>query len=441
MDSLTAAVLKALLSTDGWEGLKDLVVDDTFTDPDVRRVYTHIKNLHEESVHDISMESLVLDMHSSYSGNEELLKRYLKITEAVDEAPIFTDEEIKRNVRRFVSRAKTLEASEYIATRCHSEDFDPAVPAALCQSAVDLWAIVDPAVCTLSDFGDPGEGDDRPGIVNLGLSSQLDDILGGGCAKGELAVVAAPPGRGKTSALIATGAAAARAGKTVLHITLEVSQRKVMRRYQQCWTRLTKEQMIANPSTVAAAQGRVRDAGGDVLIKDWSYEGVRVDDIFALVKRLKQKGHDIDVLIVDYLELVRADKAMMRRDPRFGMGQVAQDMRALSVALEMPVITAWQVNRAGSEKHIITGVDLSECWDIYKHADIMISLNQNEAQRLENIMRVHIIKQRESTTRNTVKIHWDLERCDIRDATEEELTEFESNDVEGTTRVLHKKKQ
>ncbi len=195
------------------------------------------------------------------------------------------------------------------------------------------------------------------------------------------------------------GAEAARQGRKVLHITLEVNERKVMRRYQQVWTRFSRDQMIANPAAVAAAQKRVREAGGDVMIKDWSYERVRVDDIFALVKRLRQKGYEIDVLIVDYLELVKADKDMMRRDPRFGMGQVAQDMRALSVALEMPVITAWQVNRSGSEKHVITGVDLSECWDIYKHADIMISLNQNDIQRQEKIMRLYIIKQRESEAR------------------------------------------
>ena len=91
-------------------------------------------------------------------------------------------------------------------------------------------------------------------------------------------------------------------------------------------------------------------------------------------------------------------------------------MRAVAVACEVPILTAWQVNREGSDQHNVELRHVSESWDVIKHADAIIALNQTEAERDERIMRMRILKQRESTERPQVYLHADLNRMVIRDA-------------------------
>ena len=67
---------------------------------------------------------------------------------------------------------------------------------------------------------------------------------------------------------------------------------------------------------------------------------------------------------------------------------------------------------------MISAVDVSECWDIVKHADIILGLNQSDEERNQKILRVNIIKQRESTARPIEYYRSDLDRMDINQTKE-----------------------
>jgi replicative DNA helicase len=252
-------------------------------------------------------------------------------------------------------------------------------------------------------------------VTSLGISDSLDAHLCGGVGAGELLIYLAPPSRGKTSFLWATGAAAAAQVRNVLGITLELSARKCVRRVDQWLSKFTQSELISQPLFVSGARKGVE---GKLYFKDWSYTGITVDDIKALVTRMRQRGEKIDYLLVDYLELVKPVK-YNRHAERHNWSQTAQDLRALAVDLQIPVITAWQVNREGSEQHVLSARDVSECWDVVKHADIILGLNQNAAEMAERVMRVNVIKQRESTDRPQVYLHCDMDRMIIRDGNEE----------------------
>jgi len=157
---------------------------------------------------------------------------------------------------------------------------------------------------------------------------------------------------------------------------------------------------------------------GKFFVKDWSHAKVTVDDIKALVRRIEAKGDKLDALVVDYLELL-APTRNNRHGERFNFSQVAKDLRALANELKIPIITAWQVNRAGYEKYVISAVDVSECWDIVKHADIIVGLNQSDEERDNKMLRINIIKQRESTARPMESYESDLDCMLIREAKEQ----------------------
>ena len=223
----------------------------------------------------------------------------------------------------------------------------------------------------------------------------MDEHLGGGVGQGEMLIWLAGYGQGKTSYLINQGVKIAKTGRTVLHISLEISAAKCMQRVDQALTGFNREERLANPGTVMASR---KGLNGQYFVKDWSHAKVTVDDIKAIVRRMEARGTKVDTIMLDYLELM-APLRNNRNGERFNFSAVAKDVRSLANELGVSINTAWQVNRSGYEKNVISAVDVSECWDIVKHADIILGLNQSDEERNQKILRVNIIKQRESTAR------------------------------------------
>jgi replicative DNA helicase len=240
----------------------------------------------------------------------------------------------------------------------------------------------------------------------------MDAHLAGGVASSELLIWLAGYGQGKTSYMINQGVTLAEQGKSVLHISLEISQAKCYQRMDQKLTGLDRDERLANPKTVMAAR---RSLPGHYYVKDWSHAKITVDDIKALVKRMRAKGQKVDVIFVDYLKLMKPT-TLNRHGERFNHSEVTIELRALASELEIPIITAWQVNRTGYEKQVIDATDIAECWDVIHHADIILGLNQNHVEREEKVLRVNVIKQRESTARPLEYYYSDLDRMIVKEA-------------------------
>jgi replicative DNA helicase len=425
MDQLQATVLVALLPKDGWLEYSQIINEEVLHDNKARSIYAHIKSLHDKrAVADITLDALRLDILSTYRQGETRADELLEVVDVLRETPEVDKTTVRDSVDKFASRELCAKAAQLVATHLGEADFDPEVPADLMQRALEISQGVNTAVLDFVDSGLPGEIDDRTAICPLGISNKLDRDLGGGVASGELLVVLAPPARGKTSYLCAIGARAAAEGRGVLHITLEIPARRVARRYDSVLTGLSANEMVDRPGAVRAARTMVTRSGGFVKIKDWSYRSASPADIKGLVKRLRAKGEIIDLVVVDYLELMTPNqgKFLGRREQRHVYGQLGKDIRAAAVELDVKMVTAWQVNRAGAGMDTYTTEHVSECWDIIKHADIILALNQSDPELDNNIMRIAILKQRNSTERPQISVFSNLNTNQIRDLRDVEIS-------------------
>lgn len=426
MTILPLLVLRALLRKEAWHKYKHLVTDETFSSLQFRRIYTHLSSLHAQTAGDITPSALMADLEIAYAGRPEFLGELIEIVQDISETDDLDVNLLGTKITEFVQREFAAKAAEYVATHMHTSAFDVHLFNSLAARALDVSGRVGGEVIDFNKAPISRSTDAGSVRFNLGYSPQLDSDLAGGIGSGELSILLAPPMRGKTSLLCAAGANAARQGNRVLHISLEIRTEMVVRRYDQALTHFRKEGLEQWPEQVQTARQRITEAGGAVWIKDWSHAAVSALDIEAQVRQMRARGEDVNYIIIDYMELMVSSTPARGKDAqaRHSYSAIGQEVRALAVRLGVPVLTAWQVNRAGSDTTVLTAKDISECWDIIKHADTIIGINQTDAEHLANRMRLNIIKQRQDTSRGQYELYSDLRRMIVRPVTEEDHREF-----------------
>ena len=102
----------------------------------------------------------------------------------------------------------------------------------------------------------------------------IDDIADGGLGKGELGVMVAPAGIGKSWALVNVGANAVKAGLNVIHYTLELNSAYVGLRYDSVFTGIQAQELKYNIDDV---KKKVKSLKGDLIVKYYPTKAATVN--------------------------------------------------------------------------------------------------------------------------------------------------------------------
>jgi hypothetical protein len=110
----------------------------------------------------------------------------------------------------------------------------------------------------------------------------INEIMDGGLGPGELGVIVAPSGVGKTWVLAALGAAAVKAGKSVVHYSMELSEHYVGQRYDTVFTNIPSADLKDRKDDV---KDKIRKLKGRLLIKYFPPKGVSSKKIEAHLEK------------------------------------------------------------------------------------------------------------------------------------------------------------
>ena len=218
----------------------------------------------------------------------------------------------------------------------------------------------------------------------------IDDIMDGGIGPGELGVVVAPSGVGKTWALAALGAAAVKAGKTVVHYTLELSQHYVGLRYDTVFTHIPSSDLKEKKDEVL---GKLKRLPGKLKIKYYPPKGASSKTIQLHIEKMIAAGNKPDLIIVDYADLLLSHSN--KTDSTYAeQGGVYIDLRGMSGELQIPIWTASQTNRSAIDSEVIEADKIADSYAKVMNADFIMSLSRKAKDKLNNTARVHIMKNR-----------------------------------------------
>ena len=216
----------------------------------------------------------------------------------------------------------------------------------------------------------------------------IDELVDGGFGKGELIMFAAPPGIGKSWALVNVGMAAAKKGKTVVHYTLELNEGYVGQRYDSVLTGIAVPNLKFNLDDVRT---QVENLSGDIIVKHWPTKSAGLNTMRASLDKLKLQGKNPDIIIVDYADLLKGNSRKERHEE---LEEIVEGLRGIAGEYEVPLYTASQINRSGAEDDIITGTKIAGSFSKLMTADFVVSLSRKIEDKLAGTGRWHVIKNR-----------------------------------------------
>lgn len=240
------------------------------------------------------------------------------------------------------------------------------------------------------------------------LIRPLDRRMGGGPAKGELTVVLATPGLGKTTMLVNLGVGAVLSGGVVYHFFAEQTEDLVWAKYASRFTRKSYSDLRTRPRQSARWLSRIqKKSGGELRI--CSCLGWTVDQVRSYVYRQGQP----DVVVIDY-----ADKLLPPRhysDYRHEISRIYDELSAMAREWNCAVFTASQANAQALGREVVDIGNLAEA-TIAKAAvaDNIIALCQTRAEEETGELRLFLAKVRNQEGRYQIPCQVFRDRCLIR---------------------------
>ena len=218
----------------------------------------------------------------------------------------------------------------------------------------------------------------------------VNDLMDGGLGPGELGVVVAPSGVGKTWILTAIGAAAVKRGLSVVHYSMELSEHYVGARYDTVFTQIPSTELKERKDEV---KSKIMALKGRLLIKYFPPKGVSVKKLNQHIEKMMISNNKPDLIIVDYADLLLSDSN--KTDSTYAeQGGVYIDLRGMSGELEIPIWTASQTNRSAIDSEVIEADKIADSYAKVMNADFIMSVSRKSKDKLNDTARAHIMKNR-----------------------------------------------
>jgi len=231
----------------------------------------------------------------------------------------------------------------------------------------------------------------------------LDKLLGG-LQRSDLIIIAARPGVGKTSMLLAVALTAARRYKQKVAVfSLEMSNEQLVQRLMSSETGIDSQRLRLGdlqesewPKFVAAA-GRLSDA---MLFID-DTPGISALQLRTKARRLHAE-YGLDLIMVDYLQLMSGDFRSENRVQE--ISYISRALKGLARELNVPVLAASQLSRAVEQRHDKKPIlsDLRESGSIEQDADVVMFIYRDEMYNpeteMKNIADIIVAKHRHGPT-------------------------------------------
>ena len=404
LDAEQSVIGACLIDADAIPRVAAILETADFYDPQCRQVWGAVLALHERGE---PVDLLTVGDELERRGQPD---QTTFLTKATNDVPTSVHaEHYAKMVARLSTRRKLLDASGQIArASCdESQELDDVEDQAMklilgARSKERRQAqSVSALVRAYYDRIEALQRSDR----ELGLPTGYPDLDGilGGLQRSDLVLLASRPSIGKTSLALCVARNAAKLGEKIAFFSLEMGSEQVTRRLVSLESSIAVTSLKTGKlqSEEWPAFMQATDAIDNLPIWVDDTPGATVEHIRAGALRIEAQAGGLDLIIIDYLQLMRGKPGMKRYEL---VTEIGQGLKALAMDLNIPILALSQLNRACEERadkrpqlH-----DLRESGDLEQTANAVIFLYRDEFYNPEtedrNIAEANVAKNRDGPT-------------------------------------------
>ena len=210
---------------------------------------------------------------------------------------------------------------------------------------------------------------------------QLDAVLGGGFRKGSMTVWVGATSVGKTMMLVFQSVMYALQGKNVLYVSLEDSKDVVLERFDK----VLFSNVRGDAEELRKRIELLRCMGRIEVMYD---PKMSIEELEGLVDGL---GEEVDVVVVDYGDLLRVEKG--KRDADWvEQGEVFERMMKLADKYDKWVVTASQANREAVDREVLSLSNIGRSFRKVQVAEYVVAISQTKEEEQQGLIRLVVLK-------------------------------------------------
>ena len=228
--------------------------------------------------------------------------------------------------------------------------------------------------------------------IPIGISG-IDNLLKGGLAKGEIGVILAPTGVGKSTFTTKIANHAFNLGYNVLQIFFEDNPKIIQRKHITLWTGIHPDDLTDNKELVIDKVKQIQNNKKNKLIlKKLPSDTVTMNQIKNQIRKILANGDKVDMVILDYIDCVVPDRKMS--DEWKSEGSVMRAFESMCHELDMVGWTATQGNRSSISSEVVTTDQMGGSIKKAQVGHVIITVAKSLQQKEMNLATIAITKSR-----------------------------------------------
>ena len=369
----------------------DVIESDYFENKYFKIIIQMIKEYYVKFEHTPSFETL--EQITKVELQQELASKIVldtltKIKEAPSSGLGFVQEKGMKFCKQqelqkaMVKVQKIIDGGEF-------ENYDKAEE--LIREAIQVGTKGDGLLDAFSNLDDVLNEDYRHPIP-MGISG-IDRLLKGGLAKGEIGVILAPTGVGKTTLMTKITNHAFNLGYNVLQLFFEDNPKIIQRKHITLWTKIHPDELTLRKDEVMTKVNEIKEAmPNHLILKKLPSDTMTMLQIKNQIRKMVADGIKIDMVTLDYIDCVVPDKNL--GDEWKSEGSVMRAFEAMCHEMDLVGWTATQGNRSSISSEVVTTDQMGGSIKKAQVGHVIITVAKSLQQKEMKLATIAITKSR-----------------------------------------------
>jgi RecA/RadA recombinase len=370
--------------------LIDIVDPNYFEDPYLRVIAATIKEAKE--IDDIVPDMGSIEFRLLELVNDEVQQKYaIKQLEKLREVSLYDSFKVQDIAMKFCKQQelkKSIKQIQKIIDKGDIENYEECE--SILRKALEHGDSKDDGMLVFENLKEVLSEDFRRPI-RTGIEG-LDEVMDGGLSKGELAVILAPFGVGKTTMMTKIANTAASDGNKVLQIFFEDNPKVIQRKHLACLTGVELNNLSLYKDEIIEKAEKVKDTLGRLKLKKFPSDGTTIPIIRQYIRRKIAEGFRPDIVLIDYIDCVEPSKTYA--DVNVGEGSVMRQFESMLSELDIAGWTAVQGNRSSIKANVVEADQMGGSIKKGQIGHFIVSIAKSLDQKDEGTATMAVLKSR-----------------------------------------------